>query len=88
MGEFILQHHPPGPETLDTKAVVEAEVLWCGGTESGSLDLRMGWAWDKRSWYPGKEKMNAREGHTFLSEFPALMSHLEANASVCVETEK
>lgn len=42
MGEFILQHRPPGSETADTKAVVEAEVLWCGGTESGSLDLQMG----------------------------------------------
>lgn len=28
------------------------------------------------------------EGHIFLSEFPVLMSHLEANASLCVETEK
>lgn len=27
-GEFMLQHRPPGSETLDTKAVVEAGVLW------------------------------------------------------------
>lgn len=26
-------------ETSDTKAVVEAEVLWCGGTKGGCLDL-------------------------------------------------
>lgn len=28
------------------------------------------------------------ESQVFLSEFPALMSHLEGNSSLCVETEK
>lgn len=37
-GELILQHRPPGSETYDTEAVVEAEVpvVW----------------WDKK-WIPG-----------------------------------